>query len=65
LNRVRNLYLGADVSLGVGVAALGTATYLLLKSDSGPEKPAEQSASYVVDVAPSRSGVFASVSGVF
>jgi hypothetical protein len=65
LNRVRNLYLGADISLGVGVAALGTATYLFFQSNSGREKPAGQAASYVVDVAPSRAGVYASVSGVF
>jgi hypothetical protein len=65
LDRVRNLYLAADVSLGVGVAALGTATYLFLQSGSSSEKPAPQSASYVVDVAPAKGGVFASVSGVF
>jgi hypothetical protein len=65
LDRVRNLYLAADISLGVGVAALGTATYLFLQSGSGREKPAEQSARYVVDVAPSKAGVYASVSGVF
>jgi hypothetical protein len=65
LNRVRNLYLGADISLGVGVAALGTATYLFFQSSSGREKPAGQAASYVVDVAPSRAGVYASVSGAF
>ena len=66
LDRVRNLYLAADVSLGVGVAALGTATYLFIQSgSSNSEKPAPQSASYVVDVAPAKGGVFASVSGVF
>jgi hypothetical protein len=65
LDRVRHLYLAADISLGVGIAAAGTATYLFFQSNSGREKPAPQSASYVVDVAPSRSGVFASVSGVF
>jgi hypothetical protein len=67
LDRVRNLYLAADVSLGVGVAALGTATYLFLQSgSSSSEKPAPQSASYVVDVAPAKGGgMFASVSGVF
>jgi hypothetical protein len=65
LDRVRNLYLAADVSLGVGVAALGTATYLFFQSSSGREKPAAQTASYVVDVAPSKAGVYASVSGVF
>jgi hypothetical protein len=65
LNRVRNTYLAADISLGVGVAAIGTATYLLLQSGSGKEQSSGQSTSYVVDVVPSRAGAFASVSGIF
>jgi len=65
LDRVRNLYLTSHISLGAGMAAIGTATFLYFQLNSGSDKPAKQSARYVVDVAPSRSGVLATVSGVF
>jgi hypothetical protein len=65
LDRVRNLYLASHISLGAGMAAIGTATFLYFQLNSGSDKPAKQSARYVVDVTPSRSGVLATVSGVF
>jgi hypothetical protein len=64
VDHIRKLYLAADISLGVGVVALGTATILALSSGgSSKEKPAE--AAYVVDVHPTPSGAFASLSGAF
>jgi hypothetical protein len=65
LDRVRNLYLASNVSLGVGVAAMGTATFLFFQMNSGSDKPAKHAASYVFDVTPSRAGVVATVAGVF
>ncbi len=65
LDRVRQLYIAADVSLGAGIVAIGAATWLFASSGSANEKPAKQSSRYEVDVAPSRSGVFATVSGSF
>jgi hypothetical protein len=63
LEHIRKLYLVADISLGVGVAALGAATFIALSSGSSKEKPSE--AAYVVDVSPTPSGAFATVSGSF
>jgi hypothetical protein len=63
LEHIRKLYLVADISLGVGVAALGAATWIALSSGSSKEKPSE--AAYVVDVTPTRSGAYATVSGKF
>jgi len=65
LDRVRNTFLASDISLGVGIAALGAATFLYFQSGSSPEKSSKQSASYTVDVTPSRSGVLATVNGSF
>jgi hypothetical protein len=64
VDHVRNLYLAADVSLGVGIAALGTSLVLFMVNPGSKEKPPTQ-ASYRFDVAPSPSGGFATVSGVF
>jgi hypothetical protein len=64
LNRVKNLYLAADISLGVGIAALGAGVTWLALSGSNKEKPPTQ-ASYLFDVQPTKSGAFATVSGAF
>jgi hypothetical protein len=67
-------HLAADVSigvsLGVGAAAVGVATWLFLSSHTNPDKPAPRSArsarsAYVFDVAPTPSGALASVAGAF
>jgi hypothetical protein len=68
VSHVKNLYLGANVSLGVGVAALGTATWLYLRSGKGREQVAGNKArpsGYAVDVSPVRAGALASVRGAF
>ena len=58
------MYLAAEVSAGVGVAALGVATWLFMRSPSTEQTPAPQAA-YVFDVHPTASGAFASVKGAF
>jgi hypothetical protein len=63
VDHIRTLYLASDVSLGVGVAALGVATWLYMRSPS-TEKPAPQTG-YVFDLHPTPSGAFASVKGAF
>jgi hypothetical protein len=63
VDRVRKLYLMADISLGVGVAALGSGI-LWLAMGSKKEKGPAQSA-YSVDVKPTPAGAFATVSGTF
>lgn len=64
VDRVSSLYTTANISIGVGVAALGVATYLFVTSGPSKEKPPTR-ASYSVDVQPTPSGAFATVSGVF
>jgi hypothetical protein len=63
LEHIRKLYLIADISLGVGVVALGAATWIALSSGSSKEKSSETA--YVIDVKPTPSGAFATVSGSF
>jgi hypothetical protein len=64
VDHIRKLYLVADISLGIGVAALGTGVVWLLASPSSKEKPPTQ-ASYKFDVRPTPSGGYATVSGSF
>jgi hypothetical protein len=64
VDHVRKLYFAADVSLGVGVVGLGLASYLFLKPRYATENPPTRAA-YTVDVQPTPSGAFATVSGVF
>jgi hypothetical protein len=61
---IKRLYIAADVSLGVGIAALGTGLYMLLASPGSKEAPPTQ-AKYHFDVKPGPSGGFASLSGSF
>lgn len=60
LDHIRHLYLGADISLGVGIPALLTGAWLAWRNYS-----AISSSRYALDVAPTASGVFASVRGAF
>jgi hypothetical protein len=64
VSHIKSMYLAADVSLGVGIAALGTGVVMLLMSPSSKEAPPTQ-AKYHFDVRPAPSGGFASVSGSF
>lgn len=64
LRRIKTLYTMADVSFGVGIAALGVATYLYAAGSDTREKSPTKTA-YSFDVEPTRSGAFATVSGSF
>jgi hypothetical protein len=64
VDHVRTLYLAGDISLGLGFAALGLATFLFATGSSAPEKPASPS-SVSFDVHPAPSGGVASVRGTF
>jgi hypothetical protein len=63
---VKTMYVAADISLGVGAAALAVTTFLIATSRSteNAERPAAHEA-LLVGVQPTRSGAFASVSGAF
>jgi hypothetical protein len=65
LDRVKRLYLLANISLGVGAAALVGATYLFIRSRSASHEVAAKPASYAVDVQPVPSGAVASLRGAF
>ncbi len=66
LDHVKTMYVAADISLGVGAAALAVTTFLFATSHSAEsgEKPATREGLRVV-VDPTPSGGFASVSGAF
>jgi hypothetical protein len=61
VNHIRQLYLGADVSLGVGIAALLAATWIAV--GSGPAD--KERARYSFDVHPGAAGTTLSMSGAF
>jgi hypothetical protein len=61
---IKRLYLGSDIALGVGVAALAGAYWLYVRSHSSSEEKRDEEA-LQLDVAPTTSGGFASVSGRF
>jgi hypothetical protein len=66
VKHVKTLYTLADISIGVGIASLGVATYLFAAGGSSTkEKPPSKTASYSVDVRPTTGGAFATVSGSF
>ncbi|MDB4934896.1 MAG: uncharacterized protein JWP87_1868 [Labilithrix sp.] len=63
IDHIQTMYIAADVSLGVGVVALGLATVLLATRSSEAKPPAR--AAYVVDVKPAPNGAFTTLSGSF
>jgi hypothetical protein len=63
LSHIKTLYIASDVSYGVGLAALGVATWMFASSRA-PEK-APSAAATIVDIHPLPSGALASVSGRF
>lgn len=64
LDPIKKKFLYADISLGVGVVSLGVATYLLLTKPA-KESPVEEGKRVRFDVAPTRGGGFAAISGHF
>jgi hypothetical protein len=62
VDHIRTMYVAADISLGAGAAALAVTTWLFASSRAS-EKPSK--AATVVEVHPTSSGAFASVSGAF
>jgi hypothetical protein len=62
VDHIKSLYTTADISIGVGVAALGVATYLFVTGSTKEKAPAR---GYAFDVQPTPSGAFATVSGAF
>jgi hypothetical protein len=65
LDHIRNLYIVADVSLGVGIVALGAAAWLFLSSDGSKPPASVKTTAYTFDVRPSPSSVIATMSGRF
>lgn len=63
VDHVSNMYLAADITLGVGVVALGTATWLYLSRPDREESSADSA--YRFDIQPRRSGAFATFGSVF
>jgi hypothetical protein len=65
IQHIQRLYIAADISAGVGVLALAASTWLFVRSGSSSTEVAAKSRSYVLDVKPTSSGAFATVSGAF
>jgi hypothetical protein len=66
VHHVRNLYLAADISLGIGVAALLASTYLFFRSDSAEESQRSRTSHISgLIVEPTSSGAVAAVGGTF
>jgi hypothetical protein len=64
LDHVQNLYLAADISLAVGVGALGVATWMFI-SNAGASAKSGDHAELRWDVAPTRGGAFATMQQSF
>jgi len=66
VTRVKTLYTMADISFGVGAAALGVSAFLFATSGGAVTKEKSVGNSgYSFDVQPTRNGAFATVSGQF
>jgi hypothetical protein len=64
VDHIRKLYLAANISLGVGVAALVGATWIALRGGSQDEEEPRHGR-YVFDLRPMATGAAAQVSGAF
>lgn len=64
VSHVRNMYLAADVALGVGVASLAGATWAYF-SGRGPAEPRRLDTAYRFEIRPSAGGASALVRGTF
>ena len=66
-DHIHKLYLGADVSLGVGIAALAGSylVYTLTHNSGNKEEAAGTETAYRFDLQPTQSGAVASVAGRF
>ncbi len=67
VRHVRNIYLAADISLGIGLAALAGSTYLFLRSHGAEEEsPRSRTGSITgLSLAPTPSGGVATLGGTF
>lgn len=67
VRHVRNLYLAADISLGIGIAALVGSTYYFLRSEGAQQERPRSRESHVsaLGVSPTSSGALATVGGTF
>jgi hypothetical protein len=67
VRHVRNIYLAADISLGIGLAALAGSTYLFLRSHGTEEEsPRSRTGSITgLSLAPTPSGGVATLGGTF
>ena len=65
VNHVKRLYLAANISAGVGAAALATWAYLVFIADDPKEKAAARAPTVGFGVQPLQSGGFAALSGSF
>lgn len=64
VDHIKMTYVEADISFGVGIAALAVTTWLFAGS-RGPEDKLQPRATAAFDVTPVRSGAVASLSGAF
>jgi hypothetical protein len=64
VDHVKTMYIASDISMGVGLAALGVATWLFASSHPSEDRTPPRAA-FVLGVQPSRSGAFAAVRGTF
>jgi hypothetical protein len=65
VNHVKRLYLAANISAGIGAAALATWAYLVFVADDPKEQTAAKAPTVGFGLQPLQSGGFAAVSGSF
>jgi hypothetical protein len=67
VRHVRNIYLAADVSLGIGIAALAASTYLFFRSNGTEEESPRARPSHLgrLGIEPTSAGALATVGGTF